>query len=355
MKIVLDANIIRSSIRMNSDEFKVLFDFLSKTGSEIILPEIVFREVRAGYEKMLKDQVNAFLAAKANLRKLLPELEVQEISLDIAIEVEKYCQFLKHTLGLDEEGIAFLRPEYLEEVVDRAIRKLPPCTQKGEEFRDTLIWLTLLDIAKAAENKAAVFVSANSSEFGRQDLLPPLSKEAKQNGLSILYYSSLGDFIKSHSSDNPKYTRIWLEAIIDVEHLGDILQTRLGKETDYLVSYGETRLDRLTGYANPITTDLRLDDYFVYELQDGSQFVEFRCVGDVEIEYEYIKTERYDLMEHEWSWEYKGRYNYDAAPAYQSDKKCGYKLVSMPVTVLATVLIRDDQVSRLEVKDWDLA
>jgi len=71
------------------------------------------------------------------------------------------------------------KDEYLKEVINRSIKRIKPCSEKGEEFRDSLLWLTLLYIAEASENKMIVIISNNIKEFASDNgsLHPKLKDE----------------------------------------------------------------------------------------------------------------------------------------------------------------------------------
>jgi len=47
--IVLDTNIFQRNFLMRSSGFVVLLDYLSKTESRVVIPKVVFEELKANY------------------------------------------------------------------------------------------------------------------------------------------------------------------------------------------------------------------------------------------------------------------------------------------------------------------
>jgi len=49
MNVILDTNIYVQDLLMNSASFSLLLDYLNKTGSKIIMPQIVYQELAERY------------------------------------------------------------------------------------------------------------------------------------------------------------------------------------------------------------------------------------------------------------------------------------------------------------------
>ncbi|MFZ2384740.1 MAG: PIN domain-containing protein [Candidatus Omnitrophota bacterium] len=111
------------------------------------------------------------------------------------------------------------KDEYLQEIVKRAIYRVKPCTERGEEFRDVLLWLTVLDIARLAKNDELIFISNNIHQFsdGKNSLHSDLFKETENAKLQIKYYQSLDQFIEAHAVKIDFITKDWLSSVLDVD------------------------------------------------------------------------------------------------------------------------------------------
>jgi len=71
MIIILDTNIYRQDLMMKSHKFDILFDYIKKTHSKIVMPEIVHRELIAIYEREISGRLNDYRKAKRNLSGIL--------------------------------------------------------------------------------------------------------------------------------------------------------------------------------------------------------------------------------------------------------------------------------------------
>jgi hypothetical protein len=69
---------------------------------------------------------------------------------------------------LEESGVEILPvPGFPhKDLVQRATERRRPCNDKGDGYRDTLNWLTLLDFAKAEPDHRIIWVSNNTDDFG---------------------------------------------------------------------------------------------------------------------------------------------------------------------------------------------
>jgi len=116
-------------------------------------------------------------------------------------------------------------------------------------------------------------------------------------GVKVGYFSSLESFCKEHATKIEYITTKWIVSSFDVDRLNkDILQildrTGKGLLRDYVRNHNrDSRLDYdadkyLTDYVEPLWTSLDLDEFYVYEMIDGSIRIEASFIGEVEVEYE---------------------------------------------------------------------
>lgn len=340
MDIVLDSNIFRSDFLMNSMRFQLVFDYLKKTNSEIIVPQIVYQEIIALYERELKERFEKFKRCKENLEGISIGKIKQDFIIDLEEEVERYADFFKDKLKIRKEDIVPYKDSYLGEIVKRSVDRIKPCSDNGKEFRDVLLWLTVLDIAKSPNSKEAILISNNTHEFSSDgvSLHPVLLDEAKQAGLSIKYFKSLDQFIEAHAVKIEFITREWLKSELSIEKVDKLILRKLEKyDEERLLEWAEDREDaRTTGYFNPITPNVDIDDFYIYEKTDGSYYVEIAYCGEVEIEFEFEYEEDYD----------------DEIFRYrtQTKTKCLYKEIS----VTFGIEIKDKKISDYEIIDWEL-
>lgn len=291
MLIVIDSNVIRKSFTLKSNDFTNLFDFIKKTNSKIIITQIVYEEIMSLYKKELQKSYEEYGKFFSQLNALLVEKHIP-INIEIDNQIHEYQQYLFNTLGFSKDEIVPYKADYLFEVTRRAINRIKPCSVKGEEFRDTILWLTVLDIVKSNKDQKVVFISHNIKEFAPEgkeidELHKTLILDLESFGGKLDYFNSLGNFIKNHSSKLDFITDIWLKSEFDIDMINiDVLNNIVETDYWYLLKYAEDRYELTEVNINITSIDLKILDYYVYEKNDGTLYLELILVGNCEIECE---------------------------------------------------------------------
>lgn len=334
MDVVLDTNIVRQDFLMNSSHFRVLFDYLEKTNSSVVVPQIVYQELASVYRRELRRFLDQYGKAEASLQRLLVETRFDKPKLTVEDELDKYLAFVKKKLGLTDKKIVPYKDHYLPEVVRRATGRIKPCSDKGEEFRDALLWLTILDIARQRTDKMLAFISGNTREFASEEgtLHPCLVEEAEGEGLKILYFRSISDFVKEHATRIDYITKEWLLSASIVDSVSKhVLKAFEDWGQAQLTRWAERRGKQTSGYAVPCSVSLEIEDFYVYEMTDGSVFVQAQCVGELEVEFEV----EFDEDEPEdWGRGTATRYYYPE------------------VEVIAGITVAKREIQDVEIVDW---
>jgi predicted nucleic acid-binding protein len=281
MNVILDTNIFVQDFLMSSASFGLLLDYLKKTGSKILMPLIVYQELGEIYRSELSARSMQFERARESLEKALIDAAVPRHETDVSSEVAKYLAFMRKKLNLQEKDIIPFRENYLSELVTRAITRAKPFSDKGEEFRDALLWLTVLDVARETNEETLAFISNDAKAFGQNHQLhEALYHEGKSTGKQVNYYNSISKFIESHGTQVDFITQSWLFTAINYSTFEDAISQKL---TEYLEHFDEYDLKQrgwegleFTGYLSPTgsVTEDSLTEYYVYEKSDGSFYVQ---------------------------------------------------------------------------------
>src|SRR4051794_31011923 len=86
MDVTLDTNILRQDLRLKSSATRALMDYLHRTNSKILLPQIVYEEIAAIYKRDLVNQIGTFAKAAKALKSHL--LSGTTVASAPAIDVE---------------------------------------------------------------------------------------------------------------------------------------------------------------------------------------------------------------------------------------------------------------------------
>lgn len=200
----LDSNIVYNNWYLHSGDFKLLFNYIENTNSLLLISELVCEEVNNLQNKELTTCLNLLKKEQRNLSKLLDQ--------PISFSLENIClqeyDFRKiifekapriHFLGYNEIKHC--------DVVKRAFNRTRPFQESEKGYRDTLIWLSLLDYLKKNNIKGKIFfVTNNKSDFFNKlgGLHQDLKNDIETFNLScnIIPFNSLFDFINKEVDKN---------------------------------------------------------------------------------------------------------------------------------------------------------
>lgn len=120
MDVVVDTNILFQDFRLTSNKFDALFNYLGKTNSSLLLPEVVLQEAVAHYNRKLQHKHVQATRAVRELDKIMFTSLEQRLNTDFDKEVSEYRKVLDHPQGLPENAsVKALKnePEHLAETV----------------------------------------------------------------------------------------------------------------------------------------------------------------------------------------------------------------------------------------------
>lgn len=293
MKVIFDTNILWENRNFSSSEFNALSEFMDKNQHHFSLPLVVLNEIGGILKREINDSINKL---ETEMRKFNKFFSVSNGKIEINFEfpnsdqieqnVRVFLDSTKSSLKLKDSDIYSWKPEYLEQIIWRAVNRSPPMHKKGEEFRDCIIWLTLLDIAQTDKDKSIIFISKNSNEFGKEQLLPILRKEAEDRGLTVHYYNSIQDLIKSHSSTDSDVSKEWIDKTIPLkidECFSILFNTRyLSSLEKWLKGHGLNPVGKLEHGEY----EFEYKNHFVYNLKDNSRFISIKYLGHFAVKLE---------------------------------------------------------------------
>ena len=229
MLIFLDSNIICADYKMKS----ISFELAQKVGT-IVLGQIVVDEVCKKYRENLEEKAAKTRKAIQDLNDLLFTPHIVWNELDVSDACSKYKDFLE--MFIIESGMTIAEPypnDSHEIIVQRALQRKKPFKADGSTgYRDYLVWLTCLNVAKSCSSEEIHFISGNTRDFAdpndKKKLHPDLLADLSEMNISetrFYYWNSFRSFI-----DN--YAKLKFESIGEHENL----VAEIGKnETGFLV------------------------------------------------------------------------------------------------------------------------
>lgn len=295
MIVVLDTNIIQQDYFMKSSRFAVFLDFVHRTQSQVALPKLVIDELQANFNRDLEHRLKTYHRDRNHLAACLLDPLPEEPEIHPADQTRRFIEEVLVSLQITEERLFPLRPQYLEDVVYRAVNRIPPCSDQGEEIRDALIWCSLKDIARELGEGNALFLSGNSKQFADTSggLHQLLAEETEREGLQIQYVQSLEDFAREHASPIDFITEEWLAAEVDFGAVIESIRSKLEDTLSLKLPSGIIDGKSYTGNTRLIGGDLKVGDYFVNVLTDSSYRIEAVLQGDLQFDLEvfYVRQD----------------------------------------------------------------
>lgn len=318
MDVALDSNIFRGDFLLRSKDFEVLIDYLKKTNSSIILPQVILDEVKELYTRVLKERLANHNKAAANINLALTDesKHLKTSELDIESEVQGYEAFIKKKLTIYDRRILPYTDSFLKEISNRAIKRQRPCGEDGQGFRDTLIWLTIKEYCRTCHEKQITFISNNDKDFGnaeKTDLHESLSSECEQLNIRINYCKNVREFIEKHSVKIDVFTAEWVENNIDFETVNDMIEDEINGNQPRSIRYwlsNRRDVESTERFKATNVSTYECKEFFVYEMLGNKYIINVQLGCEVEIEHEYYDRYYGDSREEYYSRRTQVEYEY---------------------------------------------
>jgi hypothetical protein len=221
MYIYIDTNIFYNNYQLTSTEFKQLANFISNSGATLLISKVVLGEVQNEYEKERDKNLADAISAIQRFSRFNQASPI----LDLPAMVREY-EFTK-TLQEKFDGVKLLDYSHIppELTVYRAIKRVKPFGEHDKGYRDTLIWISLLDFLETARNRREVFfVNNNKSDFYAKDseeFHADLAKDIAGRSISNKFriHESLRSFINEMVKDQHDFVfeEVYQRHLVDCE------------------------------------------------------------------------------------------------------------------------------------------
>lgn len=192
--VFLDSNIIYNNPFMDSGSNKRLVDKIKQINGHVYITDIVYKEVIHNYVKTLEELNSDIDKLQTKINKTNVEMSFKNI--DVTAEQKKLESRFNELVEHNYITILNTDSNLLNEVIERAIKKIKPCSDNKEEFRDCLIWLTYVQKSESEDLKNCFFITNNTSDFFAKDktsLHPDLLEDSKR----FKIYKGVIDFFNS--------------------------------------------------------------------------------------------------------------------------------------------------------------
>lgn len=301
MDIILDSNVYLSDLRLQSNRFANFFDYVRRTRSSIILPALVRDEVLQKHREKFATQLSRV------------EKEMKDLCRYTMKDVRFHAPYLKNETNdlrallrrpsnsVRTKFLASIDGVDLKEVIRRGIKRVPPASDSGEELRDVVLWLVVLDHAKSTSRPTA-FVTGDRGFWKLDKPKDQISEDITSQKVDVRLYRDLPDFTKDNALVSEAVTDSWIADHVKGTVLEEIISDRLRNSL-------RSWRPRVEGSIQKVTTNrMEFVDGTVYKIDSKTDFAELRYRGffnveSVTIHYLYATPPASSLTESIQAWQ----------------------------------------------------
>lgn len=198
MKIFIDSTVTVMDPFMKNNFNGALLQIAEEGFIEIIISKVVIDETRNKLEMHLREKSNSVSKNIHDLNKFLKDSLIDDIELNIEnvmLQFDAFYNTLKETGIID---IVEYDNNILPTLVERSIKRIKPFSERKQEFRDGIIWLTYAQIAEKGTDEVCFMITSNTEDYfdeEKKELHPILVNDTNK----IKLYKTVKELITSET------------------------------------------------------------------------------------------------------------------------------------------------------------
>lgn len=210
MIVYVDSNILFNDPYLNSQKTKVVLDKIEATNGKLKIPYVVQQETLNNLLVELSKLTDSFQKNINGLTKLTNKLGEQQkpdvLDLSRYKEDNIRSMFFKRYKQLIDAGLIEIISHQsmdhellVDDLLHRALNSVKPFSPHKEEFKDTMIWKTIIHDIEINNYEKCIFITNNTSDFydEKGEYFHQHLKNDIPKGVTLNNYLSLPKFIES--------------------------------------------------------------------------------------------------------------------------------------------------------------
>ncbi|WP_310738026.1 PIN domain-containing protein [Pseudomonas sp. BP01] len=193
--VVLDSNIYCYDYFFQSGAFKYLIRYVNNIDATLLLPQVVIDEVKNARDRSVLEELQIIEKSQQALKRV----SKKDFS-GLVHEVEEYDLLKRISAQVSNVKIVPYSAVSNAEIFARALKVKRPFKAGEKGYRDTLLWLSLMEHLKAEGAPAeVVFINSNRHDFYTDKIIafhPDLLEDLKAiSFVEMVPYGSVADFV----------------------------------------------------------------------------------------------------------------------------------------------------------------
>lgn len=286
MNVLIDTNIYIADPSLSSPEFAALRNYLEKTNSKLLIPQVVSDEVDKNLHAKayaLSRELNGHLAYRMGLLKQT-QIKKEKLAEQLKVRFER----LKQVMPVE---VLDLKDVQIETMVQKSLLERAPFKSSSKGFRDAVIWEVLLKYLSRTDESVG-FITNNTKDFGKDVLLPSLIDDLTEIGARhrAFYKTDLRSFLTEFSNTLDFITLEFITQALELDLIG------IGETVD--PQKVETLSDDTQHYVvvKADYYDYEIEDYYIIDekLESVTVYVNARLNFTVDVE--FLMDENYNFL-----------------------------------------------------------
>lgn len=265
MIIYIDTGIFIGDFYLRGTNFVMLKNYLNVTDTTLVVSQVVIDELKNKYNEKLRLGIDDVNQAWNKINSMLEnnvKINDEFIKENSELLWSNFNRFLENYNALCQDY-----PEVShKEVVKRNLaRKKPFGLKTKSEYRDYLIWLSFLDVAKTYDQCTICLITSNKADFSHCD---PQGKNIDENKLHADYIEDL------------KENNIDIERIEYYCSLNSFIDSKVKPTLDKFASYAKVLEDYIESNKNNLRDNLewKLFEFLINSEIDIDNFeIPYEC------------------------------------------------------------------------------
>lgn len=232
--VVIDTNVwIQMPLLKNSTGAALIYS-LSKGKLKLGLPEIIEREILKNIISKMRENIDKVKDGLRQIQMIMGKSPIVNYPSDETIE-DAVINRIQEFERLSILKRIPIKLEHTKAAIDRLIKDLPPNAPKNQQFKDSLIWESLKELAK----KFKIYFISNDNGFYLPDknnnkMAKVLEEECTQEQIEINLFRNIEDCLSHLEASIPqsKSETEELVKVISEAIKPDLLKDTIKKDLD---------------------------------------------------------------------------------------------------------------------------